>query len=252
MAYIMINKIKTLTFIRIYVLILLSRKYNSINTSLGYNSHAIFNINGICLIQIPRSLAQRKVLNEVKNKENNNKTISRLIKYEYVNKYEKLNQNQLNNLEIYMKNLKYGYSKKKGIKKLNCYFEKEIFNEINRLKNFSRNVENDKMNFKLSFLIKRGISIIAFSLIPSVGLIFYILFAGTKKSLMSWCTNVPVQPEAYCVGKCIVHSSIEMLDFVKEVNMIFAIILVIIVLSLTIYIMIKVIKYERINSGNIK
>ncbi|KMZ88866.1 hypothetical protein PVBG_06262 [Plasmodium vivax Brazil I] len=250
----MINKIKTLIFIRIYILILLSRKYNSINvlTSLGYNSHAKFNINGIFHILIPRSLAQRKVLNEVKNKKNYNKTISRLIKYEDANKYGKLNQNQLNNLEIYMKNLKYGYSKKKGIKKLNCFFEKEIFNEINRLKIFSRNVENDKKKFKLSFLIKRGISIIAFSLIPSLGLIFYILFGGTKKYLISWCTNLPVQPGAYCNCGSIIHASVETMVLLKEVNIIFSIILVVIVLSLAIYFIMKVLKYERLNSRKAK
>ncbi|EDL42653.1 variable surface protein Vir11, putative [Plasmodium vivax] len=81
-----------------------------------------------------------------------------------------------NNFDTYMKNYKSRYEKKKGLSKLDCYCEKSVFDKINYIEKLSEKMRSDKKVFKKKILKKYGIGSIIFTLIPAIGLIYYILF----------------------------------------------------------------------------
>ncbi|KMZ88917.1 hypothetical protein PVBG_06292, partial [Plasmodium vivax Brazil I] len=75
-----------------------------------------------------------------------------------------------------MKGYKDRYMKKKGLSKLDCYYENKVFGKINHIRDIAEKMHNDKKRWKKFFLKKYGIVLMLFALIPAIGLIFPILF----------------------------------------------------------------------------
>ncbi|KMZ83402.1 hypothetical protein PVBG_06044 [Plasmodium vivax Brazil I] len=62
--------------------------------------------------------------------------------------YVNLKRNDLSDLDNYKKCYKNRYSKKKGLAKLDCYYEKKVFDKIDKIYELSRKMKNDKKAFK--------------------------------------------------------------------------------------------------------
>ncbi|KMZ76769.1 hypothetical protein PVIIG_05850 [Plasmodium vivax India VII] len=153
---------------------------------------------------------------------------------------------RLNYIDVYMKDYEKRYRKMKGISKLDCYCEKRVFDKINNLCDFGEKMQNKK-RFK-----KYGIVLTLIALIPAVGLIFPILFgvenlwAGTIDYCVHDSHKVDASPHSGC-NKLVLTNCKDILDsFGKANGLIFSFIGAIIFL-LCIYILIKIIKYNRMS-----
>ncbi|KMZ77272.1 hypothetical protein PVIIG_06551 [Plasmodium vivax India VII] len=105
--------------------------------------------------------------------------------------YGQLSKKGKTGLDVYMNEYKHRYRKKRGLSKLDCYWEKKIFNKIHHLYEFAKKIQNDQKRFRNFFLKKYGIGFILFALLPALGLIFPILFGSKEKgkALINLCTN---------------------------------------------------------------
>ncbi|EDL42647.1 variable surface protein Vir10/35, truncated, putative, partial [Plasmodium vivax] len=102
-----------------------------------------------------------------------------------------------------------------------------------------------------------------FALLPTIGLIFPILFGigGEYEGILGLCkgdhfdgadSNKKHKSGDDDIGKCfrkLLYDNKELIDIMKYINMLFSFILVTTVLLVFVYILSKVIKYERIKSG---
>ncbi|CAG9482215.1 unnamed protein product [Plasmodium vivax] len=167
-----------------------------------------------------------------------------------------LNKKGYNNVETYMKNYKRRYEKKKGLYKLDCYCEKKVFDKLNYIYTLSDKMRNDKKGFKNKIRKKYGIGLIILSLIPALGLIYYILFGCGKglRGAIALCRDTTHYQDKK-------HKEEEQCDLLKldqwqttllnieTTNLIFSYTMITIVLLFFIYILAKVIKYEKLKAG---
>ncbi|KMZ95680.1 hypothetical protein PVMG_05824 [Plasmodium vivax Mauritania I] len=154
----------------------------------------------------------------------------------------------LNKLDIYMKGYKTRYSKKKGLGKLECYYEKKIFDKIDYIEELAEKMQNDKMSFRKKIFYKIIIPFFLFALVPVLGSIFYILFGGGENALITWCKKV--HPDrTVCKQKYMIHAKEGILHAIENLNLIFFYIVFFIIVTVIIYAVIKVVKYERLKSG---
>ncbi|SCA82168.1 Protein of unknown function, putative, partial [Plasmodium vivax] len=174
-----------------------------------------------------------------------------------ISTYDQLNKKKLNNLYAYKKGYKNRYSKKKGLAKLDCYFERKLFNKIDKIYEHSRNMQNDEKNFKKYIYKKFGYPLILFAISPIFGLIFPIIFNK----------NGPFSD--YCGRDCTYsadgHSHYPAENFkdllsstewniIVSLHALISFTIFIIVLTVIIYTLVKVVKYERLKAekGKIK
>ncbi|VUZ99942.1 Plasmodium exported protein, unknown function [Plasmodium vivax] len=98
--------------------------------------------------------------------------------------YVQLKQSRSNDLYAYLKSYKNRYSKKSGLKKLDCYFENALFNKVDCIEKISESLQNDKKLFIKKIHNICGIRLILLFLLPILGVIFpitiYGLYAGGK------------------------------------------------------------------------
>ncbi|CAG9475196.1 unnamed protein product [Plasmodium vivax] len=167
-----------------------------------------------------------------------------------------LNKKGSNNVETYMKNYKRRYEKKKGLYKLDCYCEKKVFDKLNYIYTLSDKMRNDKKGFKNKIRKKYGIGLIILSLLPALGLIYYILFGCSENligpiKLCNESGHYESQKHKKSDGcnnldKYIWEPRLQNIDIF---NVIFSYTMSTIVLLFFIYILAKVIKYEKIKAG---
>ncbi|KMZ76696.1 hypothetical protein PVIIG_05308 [Plasmodium vivax India VII] len=169
---------------------------------------------------------------------------------EVTSTYGNLNKNVLSDLDNYKKCYKNRYSKKKGLAKLDCYYEKKVFDKIDVIYEVSRKMKNDKKAFKKKIYKKFGYRLILFALLPSLGLIYPVLFYGGKKAIIPWCGD-PNHPKRKNQGDCDIKRVFNKGELIPYdyMNTTISCILSIIVLSAFFYIITKFIKYERIKAG---
>ncbi|KMZ77005.1 hypothetical protein PVIIG_06072 [Plasmodium vivax India VII] len=170
-----------------------------------------------------------------------------------------LNKKGSNNVETYMKNYKRRYAKKKGVSKLDCYCEKKVFDKINYIYTLSDKMRNDKKGFKNKIRKKYGIGLIILSLIPALGLIYYILFGCGKgfRGVFELCANKDhyVSRNHVTTNGCtLLYRDVwdQTLGNIGLANGIFSFTMITIVLFFFIYIFIKVIKYKKLKAGKDK
>ncbi|SCA83491.1 Plasmodium exported protein, unknown function [Plasmodium vivax] len=169
-----------------------------------------------------------------------------------------LNKKGSNNVETYMKNYKRRYEKKKGLYKLDCYCEKKVFDKLNYIYTLSDKMRNDKKGFKNKIRKKYGIGLIILSLLPALGLIYYILFGCGKglRGIFELCTDgshYNSNKGSHKKGKdCELlwrDKWDKTLGNIGFANEIFSYIMITIVLLFFIYILTKVIKYDKLKAG---
>ncbi|KMZ77380.1 hypothetical protein PVIIG_06270 [Plasmodium vivax India VII] len=145
--------------------------------------------------------------------------------------YRSLKKNSSNHMYSYRKNFKNTYAKKKGLKKLDCYCERKIFNNIDKIYKLAENGNYDKKTFKNIIIKKYGYKIILSTLSLLLGLIVPILVYGK--------VDVKLPQSLKEQLKC----------RIPEINSAFFIIYCSIFILTLLYIFIKVVKYEKLKAG---
>ncbi|KMZ96487.1 hypothetical protein PVNG_05840 [Plasmodium vivax North Korean] len=175
--------------------------------------------------------------------------------------YSKLKKRGLNNLDLYKKNYKHRYAKKNFFTKIDCYCEKKIFDKFDHINGLAVKYQNNKKRFKKIIFKKYGIGLILFTLIPLFGIIIPIYLHETyiKKKLAPITEGFS---EGYEISnkKNIHFNGFKVTDairldtcmFMKTLNSALMSVSIIIVLIVFIYILIKVLKYERLKLGKDK
>ncbi|KNA01475.1 hypothetical protein PVNG_04800 [Plasmodium vivax North Korean] len=87
--------------------------------------------------------------------------------------YRSLKRNNSNDKYSNSKKFTNTYAKKKGLEKLDCYCEKKIFNNMDKIHKLAKNGNYDKKTFKNIIIKKYGYKIIFSSLFSLIGLIIY-------------------------------------------------------------------------------
>ncbi|VUZ99950.1 Plasmodium exported protein, unknown function [Plasmodium vivax] len=171
-----------------------------------------------------------------------------------ISAYSHVKKNDTNNIDVYMKNYKRRYGKKKGLSKLDCYYENKVFRKINHICDIAEKVQYNEKRAKKIFLKKYGTVLIFSSLIPVLGFIFPILFGDQDLGggIIDYCLREKhVGGPKYCnCGRkyqwYVYKTPIKIMGYFSYI--IFSSFAVIVSL-IFIYILIKVIKYERLKAG---
>ncbi|SCA60503.1 Protein of unknown function, putative [Plasmodium vivax] len=174
--------------------------------------------------------------------------------------YEYLKKRKPINLYSYKKGYKHRYSKKKGLAKIDCYCEQLLFNKFDNIYYLAENNKHDKKSYKKKFMNKYGYTLILFSLIPFLGLIYPMIFNKHNTLLSKCCFKGCSEKHGY-TGKSTdarnIHESKRytllnidentwnIIDTIQRVTLCLS---VIIVLCVIFYILVKVIKYERLKA----
>ncbi|KMZ76893.1 hypothetical protein PVIIG_06417 [Plasmodium vivax India VII] len=145
--------------------------------------------------------------------------------------YKSLKRNSSNHMYSYRKNFKNTYAKKKGFEKLDCYCEKNVFSNIDKIYKLAQNGNYDKKTFKNIIIKKYGFKIIFSSLFSLLGLIVPILVYG--KVNVKFPTNL----------KNVLST------LIPDLNYAFFIPFCTIFILALLYIFIKVVKYEKLKAG---
>ncbi|SCA82080.1 Plasmodium exported protein, unknown function, partial [Plasmodium vivax] len=170
--------------------------------------------------------------------------------------HDQLSNKNLNDLDAYKKGYKNRYSKKKGLAKLDCYYERKLFNKIDKIYELSRSMQNDKKAFKKKIYNKFGYRLILFAISPIFGIIFPALFFENGP-FSNWCASDCSSTAAgdnHGTGGSFHKTQFTKAqwDFFFYFNMLFFITLCIIILTVIIYTLLKVVKYESLKAGKWK
>ncbi|KNA00987.1 hypothetical protein PVNG_03094 [Plasmodium vivax North Korean] len=200
-----------------------------------------------------RLLAKYGDKSEIQKIRLQNKASDSVYKYklsngnESSNIYGHLKQDKLNNVDTYLKNYKSRYSKKKGLKKFDCYYEKKLFSTINKLEKHMEKNKLSKNRIKGVLFTKYGLPFILLSLLPA--LIYALPYLKVT-------TDYKFTPsDSYKITKDSTTVNDIPLKITTEdttLHCIFLYISITIILSLTIYTYIKILKYKRIKAGMLK
>ncbi|KMZ89390.1 hypothetical protein PVBG_05986 [Plasmodium vivax Brazil I] len=225
------KNIKFIIFIKISAFILSTWTYSFI-TDVNNNE-----LNVTFITRPFRLLTKSEMLKETENsglreklsedvKDKNYKTVKK-----NTSKYGQLKRQGLNELDIYKKSFAAKYSKKKGLAKLECYCEKKLFDKLDGVYLLAKNMKDDKKCFKKvckRYGIPFGLSVI------------FVFTVGIFCIYEAFCTNC-----LFCDAK----RSEKLIHI--QCNMLLCIIPTIVFLVLS-YIMIKVIKYDRLAEGKVE
>ncbi|CAI7721696.1 Plasmodium exported protein, unknown function [Plasmodium vivax] len=183
----------------------------------------------------------------------------------YISTYGHLKKGKANELDAYKKNYKYRYGKKKGLAKLDCYFEKKVFDKIENVYDLADKFVDDKKSYKKEIFRKHGKVLIIFALLPLLGLVIPVFFSKHNPLTAKWClrdcrnkhnpsdsgTDNDEQAALETHNKQnFFMASIDQntWDIITAVNSVISHLLIILFLLVIIYILIKVIKYEKLKS----
>ncbi|KMZ88822.1 hypothetical protein PVBG_05618 [Plasmodium vivax Brazil I] len=188
----------------------------------------------------------------IKYKTNVNRQHQKLINGRDNNTYEKLKRGKPNNVEAYLNSFKYRHSKKSGLKKLDCYCEKKLFNSFNKIVSLAEEKKFSKKRIKKVLYKKYGIPFIIICLLPLLVLLFPIVVHYSnyvvhkcQVTLMSYKENTKTG-----VLKSVSHEPCTTIPHAYTyLNNLFFVTLAIIIVSFIIYAYIKFNKYQRIRSG---
>ncbi|SCA83360.1 Protein of unknown function, putative [Plasmodium vivax] len=131
---------------------------------------------------------------------------NRINEPDHIPTYSSVRSKASNNVDLYMKNYKDRYMNKKGLSKLDCYYENKLFNKFNHMCDIAEKMRNNKKRLKRFFLKKYGIGLIIFALLPSLGLIFHIFFGvGENPGIYGICQESHFDKDA---GKITKHKDL--------------------------------------------
>ncbi|SCA83692.1 Protein of unknown function, putative, partial [Plasmodium vivax] len=212
-----------------------------------------------------RVLAKQAYSSEVHRRKLPHNTPDDAYNYKLVNgrgnniTYERLKQDKSNNVDEFLKSYKSRYAKKKGLKKFDCYYEKKIFNSINKIEKMVQHKNLTKKHLKKLLYTKYGIPLIMISLIPLLGLIIPMFYSdghldGKEKCVKLYRNTVSTGNPVYAEVESLKgHANCNLLP--KEcalINFFFFTFLALAIISFIIYTYIKSQKYRRIKAGMLK
>ncbi|KMZ89334.1 hypothetical protein PVBG_03684 [Plasmodium vivax Brazil I] len=150
--------------------------------------------------------------------------------------YGNLKKGELNELELYKKNYNHRYKKKKGLKKLDCYWENKVFDKIEKVNVIAERMQNRNKCFIKKIINKYTIFFFLFALLPALGGIIPELFKtkdNTDKPCIYSLYHIPSD-----VGKAMIY-----------MNTIITSMLFIVVILMLVYVSVKYIKYQFLKAG---
>ncbi|VUZ99540.1 Plasmodium exported protein, unknown function [Plasmodium vivax] len=173
--------------------------------------------------------------------------------YDNLSPYSVLKSKASNNIDMYMKNYKKRYMSKKGLSKLDCYYENKVFCMFNNICDIGIKMKYNEKRAKKFFLKKYGIRFILVALTPALSLIFPIIFGvgGGSRGIIDYCLNsnhTEGKTHSGC-SKTSLTDYKDIIDHVSYAPLIFSFIMITISILFIIYILIKVIKYEKMKAG---
>ncbi|KNA02389.1 hypothetical protein PVNG_01543 [Plasmodium vivax North Korean] len=241
--------LKFLFFMKIASFIILTWIYPYYNNQ---NSVSKFLENGNELnisldVRTHRSLAKSEQENalgniRLKHKTSNNGENHKLTYINDKNTYENVKRGRPNHMEAYLKSYNSRYSKEKGIKKLDCYYEKKLFKSLHRISKLAEQKNISKSRIKRVIYKKYGLLLFIISLLPLLALAIPVYEGRVHTKVMCKAENSNG-----------VHTQCKYDDIVdSSYRFIYIFISTLIILLLIIYIYIKIMKYMRIKSGILK
>ncbi|SCA83534.1 Protein of unknown function, putative, partial [Plasmodium vivax] len=217
-----------------------------------------------CNTEFNRLLATYERQRELKHTMLREKLPEKINMSHNISAYSHVKKNKSNNIDVYMKNYKRRYGKKKGLSKLDCYCENKVFSKFNNMCDIGKKLQYDENRSKKFFLKKYGIAFFLFALIPALGLIYPILF-GMRKGMPGILGECPSSTSGEnhfesggahistdLLGKCHrkwIYDYANEISTLREVSNIFTFIMFSIIILVVFYILIKIIKYEKIKAG---
>ncbi|GAW84413.1 variable surface protein [Plasmodium gonderi] len=203
------------------------------------NNIAFLTIVVICLSQILYNIGKFDFLEKNKSPEMREKELEKEKKLklkkqreEDMLKYKEINKHGINDLDTYMKYYKQRYYSRKGLGKFDNYCEKYIFDNVNKIDKIAESSYNENERLKKKICVRYGLYGTVFCLFHLSALI-YPLTSKIKKN------DTPSHLLYITLG-------IPFYDY--QIYGTFIIILSILLLVSIIYIMIKIVKYERLKS----
>ncbi|KMZ95036.1 hypothetical protein PVMG_06018 [Plasmodium vivax Mauritania I] len=192
----------------------------------------------------------------IQYKNNDNRQHQKLINGRDNNTYEKLKIGKPNNVEAYLNSYKSRSSKKSGLKKLDCYYEKKLFSRIDKIERIAKEKNFSKSRIKKIIYKKFGILFFLLSLTPlfALALPIDVVKIHAPKLTCTYNYNTAKLQNQKVEIISITHNDKCKFDIFEYhyLRYIFLFIFIIIVLSLIIYTYIKIMKYSRIKSGMLK
>ncbi|KMZ96130.1 hypothetical protein PVNG_06026 [Plasmodium vivax North Korean] len=247
--------LKITFFTKIFIFVLLSwiYQYNYKNCTLDKYLENGNRIETCLSRNANRLLAKYGDKSEIQKIRLQNKASDSVYKYklsngnESSNIYGHLKQDKLNNVDTYLKNYKSRYSKKKGLKKFDCYYEKKLFSTINKLEKHMEKNKLSKNRIKGVLFTKYGLPFILLSLLPAL------IYALPYMKIESKLAYSPKDDFNVTKNGTTVQTLI--LRVTRDDEILHCILLYIsitIILSLIIYTYIKILKYKRVKAGMLK
>ncbi|VUZ99835.1 Plasmodium exported protein, unknown function [Plasmodium vivax] len=169
----------------------------------------------------------------------------------YASPYEQIRKRASKNRGVLQRTYKNEFGKKRGLAKLDHYFEKKVFNKLDDIYEISKKMKNDKKEYKKKILSKHLYKIISFCSLPFFGLIHYMLYGDDRigPGIIKFCSHTEHSRDnnPNCTYYML-NTNKWKLDYSDYINSAFTCMMTIIVLIVIIYIFIKVIKYEKIKA----
>ncbi|SCA82179.1 Plasmodium exported protein, unknown function, partial [Plasmodium vivax] len=182
----------------------------------------------------------------------------------YTSTYGDLKKGKANELDAYKKKYKYRYGKKKGLAKLDCYFEKKVFDKIENVYDLADKFVDDKKSYKKEIFRRHVKLLITFALLPLLGLVIPVFFNKHNPLTEKWCfsscrSNHKDNNNAYQdletakqahsrKGLTMISIDQDTCKIIVTVNSVITYLFIILFLFVIIYILMKVIKYEKLKS----
>ncbi|VVA00182.1 Plasmodium exported protein, unknown function [Plasmodium vivax] len=173
--------------------------------------------------------------------------------------YSHVKKKESNNIDIYMKNYKDRYTQKKGLSKLDCYCEKKLFDKICYIDNLREKMKSNKKSLKKKIIKKYGYALIIISLVPVILGIFPLLHNRLYSLLPKFCLEKcglkhkdkikDIQGNEKFHYNVLLPISKTTWYALNYLNSFILWLSIFFVLSLVIYIFLKLIKYERLRRG---
>ncbi|KMZ76695.1 hypothetical protein PVIIG_05307 [Plasmodium vivax India VII] len=219
--------------------------------------------DGILNIRYNRLMAKHELKKDLYktgiNKKHFTNGMNKITKNEVgnISPYSYLKKDGLTELDAYKKSYKNRQSKKNALGKLECYCEKIVFDKIGYIDNLSEKMRNDKNSFKKKIYNKICYLLIIFAFVPFLGLVIPLFFQEYNPYLKGLCFSDCKDKHGKnddAEGHKSTKYTRSMISenewsIITTMNKVFLYLSIIFVLFVVIYILIKVIKYERLKSG---
>ncbi|KMZ96051.1 hypothetical protein PVNG_05940 [Plasmodium vivax North Korean] len=147
-----------------------------------------------------------------------------------VSVYGNMKNRDSKKLKIYKTAYKHRYAKKKGLSKLDCYYENKIFDKLDGIFLLAKNMNDDKKGFIKKICKRYGLT---------VGLFLIIVLTAGMINVLNGCKVMDVLPKENYVLKVLSHVGYCILLDILPIT----------IFLVLVYITIKITKYKRLKAG---